>query len=210
MRVPRFFMLQVLVVALAAPAYAGTITASNEPAPEYDVWGVSEPGGHFAVAESFTATLGGLVESVEVHVKGDASAPTSIVVDLYATGAGGVPTSLVGSGVIAAPTLTSSPAWLSADFTGSGVVLASGGVYALRPRPGSAGGFTIDGSVADTYAGGQAWSSIDNGALWSAYENNGYDLSFRVTVPEAAPSLLAVFLLGALAFRRRELVISRS
>ncbi len=185
------------------PVRASTLVASNAPTPDFTIYGVGLPGSS-AIAQSFTATQGGSIESIELRFAANGPTPSSIEIDLYSTGVGGIPAGPLGTAVISAPTLTSSLAWISADFTSLGISLTSGGIYAIRARPGSVGGFFVGGSTIDTYATGQAWSSTDGGSSWSGSANAEYDLSFRVYVPEPTTSLLVGLGLVFMATGRRQ------
>jgi hypothetical protein len=155
--------------------------------------------GPFTPAQTFTPLHGGELLTIYVALAHNGPIlPNQVIIDFRETVAGLPSSSVLASASVDGSLLwgvePSAPLLLGADFTGSGIDLIAGSVYAFSLRidgPGAAAGAGSGG-----YDGGSVFTSPDLGATWTPQPL--YDMNFQVTiVPE--PATVGFLALGALA-----------
>ena len=154
----------------------------------------------FLPAQTFTATVGGLLDDISVGIWSGAA--NNVNVELRST-SGGLPTSTV----LASSIITGSPytsgVLHTADFSSSGVTLAASTMYAISLRTVNGPPNNVGWSGDFPGSGGGFATSTNNGTSWTLDDERiGV---FQVTVvPEPSAFTLAGLAAAAFGFFRRK------
>jgi hypothetical protein len=169
-------------------------------------FGISGFSSSFArTGQTFTASRDGRLDTIGVLLAANGDVPTAVAIEVRPVDP---ITGLAGSAVLASAaantvSLSNTPTYYTASFSGSDIVLRGGATYAWTLRPtGTNTGATAYGdlsSTGDPYPGGAYQRSNDAGTTWIQQAGN-YDLAFRVTaVTPVGASNDSVFGSGAVS-----------
>ncbi|MEM8955877.1 MAG: choice-of-anchor R domain-containing protein [Verrucomicrobiota bacterium] len=154
------------------------------------------------LAQTFTPLVAGILDGIGVTLTENGVLPPSVTVTITETSSG-QPSGTLGSAIISAPALTNTATLFTADFSGQGINLNTGTLYAIVLSPSPPGGYSWNGDNPGSYAGGNYFFSNDAGSNWNDSTIEA-DRGFRVTViPEPSSTLLLSLSTLAIAIRRR-------
>jgi hypothetical protein len=189
-----------IMLGLALAAGPGTAVADSLVTAE---WNLDVPGTAFgsfggtgfsqARGQTFTATVDGRVETIELRIARNSDHSEPIVIELFEVDAAGKPAGdALMSGEFPAASMPVDVISSPTVFTfANGSMVAAGERYAITCAPltldPGGNNYHVNGGVGDnaTYAEGSALRSADAGASWIVETTS--DWGFRVVVDETTP-----------------------
>ncbi|MEL6499482.1 MAG: GC-type dockerin domain-anchored protein [Planctomycetota bacterium] len=116
--------------------------------------------------QSFLATVGGEIESIDLSIRRNGADPATVIVTVFETAPNGVPAGTALGSAQLPVTLTPDFEWYTVDFSGAGVSLAEGVSYALIVSSISGdGGYLLETARPGGYADGTGLVSLAGGPI---------------------------------------------
>ncbi|MEM8756675.1 MAG: GC-type dockerin domain-anchored protein [Planctomycetota bacterium] len=154
-----FGLVALSCAAWTSPAAASDIVTAEFLGPGNGLAGSAGVRNRFG--QSFTATVDGIVSSIDLSIRRNGADPATVTVTLFETDGSGLPAgSPLGSAALPV-TLTPDFEWYTVDFTGTDVSLVSGMLYAFMVNSVSGdGGYLLETARPGPYADGEGLVSI--------------------------------------------------